>query len=1108
MINYRFIEEKPLDSTSEESIQFGHEEIISSLNDIVKTCPAPFTIGLFGKWGSGKSTIAESMRIDLVKINTPVIIFDVWKHEGDALRRTFLIELERQLKGKNLKNLFNEEFNLSEQVGRTVSKITEVSKIKWSELVTVSLVIFVTAFPIIVIAIIFYLIFVKWLSLIDLTSFTFKSVITILLGSIPFLIKFTDKFIQKKKTEEFYDKFQDPHEFEKEFRNILLNLKVKRIIIIFDNLDRVSGENAVKIISTIKTFLEPADKDIPEKEVVFLIPCDVDAIKDHLRKIFVHGNGGYIDCSTYADEFLRKFFNSIIWIPEFHTTELERFARQKLKETLINDFDNDILSSLITRVFSQNPRQIIQFINVLIANYLIIYKRETTNRGIEKDFLKNNIAQLAKYILLIQKFPSIIDAFRNSNTFNLAHLDYEALIKINHDIQQSHFDEFRAFLQATSDIYIESLEVFFRLRKSDHEQNFPGISRLLRKISQNRFEDDEKYISELKINEKINDFSDVLIQHLFDDPNPNTFCVFINGLFCFTNRFGLTLTDKVYNEIDIRIRVSLDHLTAIYPTILATELIEKYQKLRLQTKRNIMSRLVDIVEENTSESSNKYKTNQEYLESTLQLFIKYPEIVIKEDKERIKIILTKFYQTNLDVAVQLVSSAELQNYYISSDYIKAFIDSLDINFFENNSFEIVEGIILKFNKSFINSEISNSILVSLQKIIKAENAKPIEGRLLKRSNTLDFTFKIIKEFQGEFGSSSEETGFLQLLIGDVIAGYTSQKWKYSYLYIPTILILQQSNISILSSKVKQVINDFFANISNTSLAGIDYIHKRTKLFIKEFDNVTIQPHLENFAVNNKEFFETYYPFLTGVMKENWLTKIITADQFERVSMFIKKQKGKIPSRKILITLLLQKALQGPPQPAIEQIFNLIELLKLKGTEIDKSLCIKTVKSIIMQINDINLQLFGLTLLKKTRILDSRDKDLIINDAFIWLLNPNNNLQYNVLDLINDNFTILNEKKKKSFLNFVFEKYIYGTSNELILNKGFEVLLSRGIIAKINYQKSNFNKVLNRIKFLSLNDREMANKLISGIKQLQPEVNRNKLVTQFYLRLHAIKNVEF
>lgn len=42
------------------------------------------------KWGSGKSTITENLRNSLVNKDVPVIIFDVWKHEGDALRRTWI----------------------------------------------------------------------------------------------------------------------------------------------------------------------------------------------------------------------------------------------------------------------------------------------------------------------------------------------------------------------------------------------------------------------------------------------------------------------------------------------------------------------------------------------------------------------------------------------------------------------------------------------------------------------------------------------------------------------------------------------------------------------------------------------------------------------------------------------------------------------------------------------------------------------------------------------------------------------------------------------------------------------------------------------------------
>ena len=54
-------------------------------------------------------------------------------------------------------------------------------------------------------------------------------------------------------------------------------------MIAFDNLDRVGGEKAIEIMSTIKTFLDPVDEEVENVDVVFIIPCDESAIKRHLR---------------------------------------------------------------------------------------------------------------------------------------------------------------------------------------------------------------------------------------------------------------------------------------------------------------------------------------------------------------------------------------------------------------------------------------------------------------------------------------------------------------------------------------------------------------------------------------------------------------------------------------------------------------------------------------------------------------------------------------------------------------------------------------------------------------------------------------------------------
>ena len=42
--------------------EFGHAEVADVLKEIVCDCPMPFTIGLFGGWGTGKTTISNFLK--------------------------------------------------------------------------------------------------------------------------------------------------------------------------------------------------------------------------------------------------------------------------------------------------------------------------------------------------------------------------------------------------------------------------------------------------------------------------------------------------------------------------------------------------------------------------------------------------------------------------------------------------------------------------------------------------------------------------------------------------------------------------------------------------------------------------------------------------------------------------------------------------------------------------------------------------------------------------------------------------------------------------------------------------------------------------------------
>ena len=123
-LEFRFLRDQPLKADDElETIEFGHKEISKTLVSIVEKCETPFTVGLFGKWGSGKSTIANLLAEDLKLKGIPTVIFDVWKHEGVALRRAFLKDMVNQL--KKYDGFFDNDFTLDDRLEHSVSKQSE-----------------------------------------------------------------------------------------------------------------------------------------------------------------------------------------------------------------------------------------------------------------------------------------------------------------------------------------------------------------------------------------------------------------------------------------------------------------------------------------------------------------------------------------------------------------------------------------------------------------------------------------------------------------------------------------------------------------------------------------------------------------------------------------------------------------------------------------------------------------------------------------------------------------------------------------------------------------------------------------------------------------------
>lgn len=582
------------------------------------------TIGLFGGWGTGKSSIVENLRNELLQTKVPVIIFDVWKHDGDALRRTFLHVLDQQLSTDPYgKSYVKETCKLDTRVFSAKTISTEKVIFKGKKLVyhLASLLIISTAFalPLIVFAILAY-----WLFNIPLfTSLKASSILSSLGGVILSVFsgglayKYIDSFVNVEKDEEKKEKFQDPYEFETEFRNLVDNLlpEISTLVVVFDNLDRIPGEHALLVISTIKTFLDFKSAD-ESRKVIFLIPCDEQAIKNQISMTIQTNDIAYID------EFLRKFFNTNIWIPDFYENELEAFATEKLLETGVDDFSNPWLAWLIIRAFNQNPRQIVQFINILLSNYLLL-KSFCESKDINDPlFYRKNLPQLARFLILKFRYPEIIAYYRQENIYELEAEEALRVILRNEGPFPDGKD-FRAMVHVTREVHIDNLEIFFKLRLSKDEQNVPELFRISAQIAKG--ESIEDFSAQLLTAENVQALSNMLrnkFNGIINQPLRNSL---VSESLLFAEQHDITYSLGLRNAFtEFLLNTQADSYSSrTVPILIAKQLLFKATPVNLRDVRSFINFFSHLFATTYDERQEPYILEKcEFLLLTLDYFNK------------------------------------------------------------------------------------------------------------------------------------------------------------------------------------------------------------------------------------------------------------------------------------------------------------------------------------------------------------------------------------------------------------------------------------------------------------------------------------------------------
>ena len=433
---FRFLEEAA--AKNDEFDDKTHENIANSIYEVISNNPCKgITIGLEGSWGAGKSTVVSILKEKIH--NNPeikVFYFDAWSHEGDPLRRVFLESFVLQLLPDNL------------QLQEIVNKITNRKKtanILTKKNTTILGTILAISTLLVPLGITLTNAFIKNCDLYLQISaeiywpivFTLMLTISpafVLLGNL-FYLTIRKIFSRKKfkvfdsdrwmflqsdssettKQEISEDEERSSIEFEHYFDQILHILfntcKSKKLLLIIDNLDRINSEDALKIWSTLQTFLQDRNPSgncrSNYDKVWILVPYDPEGLK----KIW------HRDDHSIAQSFFDKSFQLRIEVPSMILSGWEAFCRRCIDFSFQGWADKDkeqVISVLkYTRkgvTDAPSPRQIKTYVNQVgflsvnsnegisietISYYVILkYLQFTTNSSLESQLLNGTIPGL------------------------------------------------------------------------------------------------------------------------------------------------------------------------------------------------------------------------------------------------------------------------------------------------------------------------------------------------------------------------------------------------------------------------------------------------------------------------------------------------------------------------------------------------------------------------------------------------------------------------------------------------------------------------------------------------------------------------------------------
>lgn len=667
-----FLSDEPIEDLTEDA--FGYKAFVETLYKCVKDCDSKINIGLFGKWGVGKTSIInlliKKLETDDQKIKP--FLFDAWKYSRGDLPQELVLGLNAQFRILNQDKLEREIYGIQEKeappteegLRRTLQRVWGRCKV----LVISALVLFLV------------LLLLDYFNWIPITIRTYLFLLLVIPIALHALKEASSAAGVTEKVKVLPTKF-DPGRLQRQFKQtadgIVKKNKADKLVIIIDNIDRCSSEAAIEMLETIKTLME-------HDKCVYLLPCDDSALIKHL--VFFRKYE-----QKDAREFLRKFFQTSFTIPPLLSQDLEEFAG-KLLSSLKIPYNQEVLQVMVS-AFMENPRRIKQFLNNLTTQYLAAHEREQA--GILKQgSVTSSSGFLAKILVIRQEYPSFYEKLESKeDLLELAETYFRGRggppVYKKYDwvdkktVEVSIFDDnprLEQFLKSTMPITVEDISPFLKLNRETYPSTIP----------------DEKEFR-LQINDGNVDYALSSLDKLKQEPERAEYIRQVVRLIDSESQAGNYVW--VFNGVDILTKIYEQSPAAIKPGIAAKigyylTLAEIRASLKKFDYSKIFPILRDVNESYRSDILSKYsaflleevKLDQDIIDHFIELYDLLPSVAIGNLSQKLIAAYADIgvKENAITTIRKLNQNPEVSERLISGNLVTAIEESIDTSVTEEN----------------------------------------------------------------------------------------------------------------------------------------------------------------------------------------------------------------------------------------------------------------------------------------------------------------------------------------------------------------------------------------------------------------------------------------